>query len=40
MVTDVTKGSEVSQMHEKITDKASVDAPAVPEALDDPLRNL
>jgi malate dehydrogenase (oxaloacetate-decarboxylating) len=38
MVED-TKGSEVSRMNEKATGDASAHTPAVPEVLDDPLRN-
>jgi malate dehydrogenase (oxaloacetate-decarboxylating) len=39
MVTENAKGSEVSQMNEKITGKNSAHTQAVPEVLDDPLRN-
>ena len=39
MVTEDTKGSEVSQMNEKTTADSSAHTPAVPEVLDDPLRN-
>ena len=39
MVTENAKGSEVSQMNEKIAGNNSAHTRAVPEVLDDPLRN-
>jgi malate dehydrogenase (oxaloacetate-decarboxylating) len=39
MVTENAKGSEVSQMNEKITGKNGAHTSVVPEVLDDPLRN-